>query len=116
MPRRLFQKFRPFTQSLRDRWYFRALGPRLTDPRLWSLNRRAITAAFGTGVAIAFIPLPVHLPVGCWSPMIWRLNMPTMIGTLLLFNPDHRGAAVLRRLSGGRTAAGHTAGPVRISN
>jgi uncharacterized protein len=87
MPRRLFQKFRPFTHSLRDRWYFRALGPRLTDARLWSLNRRAITSAFGAGIAIAFIPLPVHFLIGLLVAMIWRLNVPAMIGTLLLFNP-----------------------------
>jgi uncharacterized protein len=87
MPRRLFQKFRPFTHSLRERWYFRALGPRLTDARLWSLNRRAITAAFGAGVAIAFIPLPVHFIIGLLVAMVWRLNIPAMIGTLLVFNP-----------------------------
>jgi uncharacterized protein len=87
MPRRLFHKIRPFTQSLRDRWYFRVWGPRLTDARLWSLNRRTITAAFGAGVATAFIPLPVHVLVGLFVAMVWRLNIPAMIGTLLLFNP-----------------------------
>lgn len=87
MPRRLFQKIRPFTHSLRERWYFRVWGPRLTDARLWSLNRRAITAAVGAGVATAFIPLPVHVLVGLFVAMVWRLNIPAMIGTLLLFNP-----------------------------
>jgi uncharacterized protein (DUF2062 family) len=87
MPRRLFRKVRPFTLSLRERWYFRALGPRLRDARLWSLNRRAITAAFGAGVATAFVPLPIHALLGLLVAMVWRLNIPAMIGTLLLFNP-----------------------------
>lgn len=74
-------------RKLRDKWYFRLLGPRLTDQRLWGLNRRAITAAFGTGIAISFIPLPIHLFIGLAAAVIWRLNIPAMVGTLLLLNP-----------------------------
>lgn len=63
------------------------LGPKITDPRLWSLNRRAITMAFGTGVAISFIPLPVHLPLGLIAAMIWHLNVPTLVLTSTFVNP-----------------------------
>jgi uncharacterized protein (DUF2062 family) len=87
MPRRFFQKFRPIAAQLRERWYFRALGPRLRDPRLWSVNRRAITTAFGAGIAIGFIPIPLHLPLAMVAAMIWRLNVPAIVGTSLLFNP-----------------------------
>jgi uncharacterized protein len=87
MPRRLFQRLRPIAARLRERWYFKALGPRLTDPRLWSVNRRAITSAFGAGIAICFVPIPIHLPLGLIAAMVWRLNVPAMIGTLLLMNP-----------------------------
>jgi uncharacterized protein len=87
MPRKLFVKFRPVAEKLRGAWYFRALGPKLTDPRLWGVNRRAITAAFGAGIAISFIPLPAHLVIGLVAAMIWHLNVPTMVGTLLVVNP-----------------------------
>ncbi len=87
MPRQFFRKFQPVAERLRSSWYFRLLGPRITDSRLWGLNRRAITAAFGAGVAIAFIPLPAHPLLGLLAAMIWRLNIPAMIGTLLLLNP-----------------------------
>ncbi|MFO7325482.1 MAG: DUF2062 domain-containing protein [Pseudomonadota bacterium] len=63
------------------------LGPRIGDPRLWSLNRRAITMAFGTGVAISFIPLPTHLPLGLLAAMIWHLNVPTLVLTSTFVNP-----------------------------
>ena len=63
------------------------LGPRLTDPRLWSVNRRAITTAFGTAIAISFIPLPAHLLFGLLAAMIWRQNIPTMFLSLLILNP-----------------------------
>lgn len=87
MPRRLFLRFRPVAQKMRNSWYFRLLGPRLTDSRLWSVNRRAITSAFGAAIAITFIPLPAHLLFGLLAAMIWRLNLPTMLGSLLLLNP-----------------------------
>jgi uncharacterized protein len=87
MPRQLFVKFRPVAAKLRESWYFRILGPRVTDPRLWSVNRRAITTAFGTAIAISFVPLPAHLLIGLAAAIIWRLNIPTIVGTLLLLNP-----------------------------
>lgn len=88
MPRRLFLKLRPIAARLRETWYFKVLGPRLTDSRLWSVNRRAITTAFGTAVAISFIPLPLHILLGLLAAMVWRQNLPTMFLTLLaLSNP-----------------------------
>ena len=87
MPRQIFIRFQPIAARMRQSWYFRMLGPRLTDSRLWGVNRRAITAAFGVGVAIAFIPLPAHLLFGLGAAVIWRLNIPAMVGTLLLLNP-----------------------------
>jgi uncharacterized protein (DUF2062 family) len=61
MPRRLLQKIIPTPQALRERWLLRIFGERLADPMLWTLHRRAVTYAFGAGIAICFIPLPVHL-------------------------------------------------------
>jgi uncharacterized protein len=87
MPRPLFVKIRPIAQKLRNSRLFRLLGPKLTDSRLWSLNRRAITVAFGTGIAIGFIPLPIHLPAGLIAAMIWHLNVPTLVLTSALINP-----------------------------
>lgn len=87
MPRPLFVKIRPMAEKLRNSRLFRLLGPKLTDPRLWSLNRRAITMAFGTGIAISFVPLPIHLFAGLVAAMIWHLNVPTLVLTSMLVNP-----------------------------
>jgi uncharacterized protein len=87
MPRQLFVRFRPIANKLRNSWYFRALGPRITDQRLWGVNRRAITTAVGAGVAISFIPLPIHLFLGLLVVMVWHLNVPAMVATLTILNP-----------------------------
>jgi uncharacterized protein (DUF2062 family) len=77
----------PHPDSLRRRWIFRVFGSRLTDPRLWSLGRRSITVGFGAGLAIAFIPLPVHVPVALLAAILWRLNVPVICAATLVVNP-----------------------------
>ncbi len=78
----------------------------MTDPALWSLQRRSVTAAFGLGLSICFIPLPIHLPLAVLVAIARRINLPTIVGTVFPGEPLHRrarvysayrvGAAVLR--------------------
>jgi uncharacterized protein (DUF2062 family) len=87
MPRRLLKKICPSPDALQKRWYLRPFGDRIADPRLWTLHRRAVTSAFGVGLAICFIPLPVHLLVAGLIAIAWRINLPAIYGTTLLVNP-----------------------------
>jgi uncharacterized protein len=77
----------PDPHTLRERWFLRPFGQRLTDPQLWTLNRRGVTPAFGAGLAICFLPLPVHTLLAAGVAVVWRLNIPVIIGTTLLLNP-----------------------------
>jgi uncharacterized protein len=63
------------------------LMPRRLLKKLWTLHRRAVTADFGAGLAICFIPLPVHLIAAALIAIAWRINLPAMYGTTLLVNP-----------------------------
>ena len=87
MPRRLLKKITPHPTTLQSRWYLRVFGKRVTDPRLWSLQRRSVTAAFGLGLSICFIPLPVHLPLAVLLAILAKVNVPTIVGTVFLVNP-----------------------------
>ncbi|MBV8975048.1 MAG: DUF2062 domain-containing protein, partial [Sinobacteraceae bacterium] len=71
MPRQLLKKIVPAPHSLQDRWFVRLFGQRIGDPHLWTLRRRGVTYAFGAGLAICFIPLPVHLLSACTIAVIW---------------------------------------------
>jgi len=73
--------------SIKDRWYVRPFSGLLTDSRLWTLQRRSITSAFAAGLAICFIPLPVHVPVAVLVSIGLRLNLPVAIATVMLVNP-----------------------------
>jgi uncharacterized protein len=87
MPRRLLKKICPSPGVLQKRWYLRLFGDRIADPRLWTVHRRAVTAAFGAGLAIAFIPLPVHTLVAGIVAIACRINFPATYGATLLVNP-----------------------------
>jgi uncharacterized protein (DUF2062 family) len=87
MPRRLLKKIIPDPQRLQGRWFLRPFGTRLGDPRLWTLSRRGVTYAFGVGLAICFIPLPVHLALACTIAVACGLNIPVAAGTTFLLNP-----------------------------
>jgi uncharacterized protein (DUF2062 family) len=87
MPRAFLKRIVPAPHTLRERWYLRPFGTRIIDPQLWTLHRRGVTAAFGAGLAICFIPLPVHLLTATAVAVLWRLNLPVIIGTTFLLNP-----------------------------
>lgn len=87
MPRRFVRKFTPPIEKLRDRWFMKPFGRWILDPALWSLQRRGITGAFGAGLAICFIPLPVHLLLAGLVAIIARLNVPVLVATVMLVNP-----------------------------
>src|SRR5579863_10602491 len=88
MPRRLLKRIVPARHALQDRWFLRLFGERIADPQLWTLHRRAVTYAFGAGLAISFVPLPVHLLLAVIVALFWRINLPVVYGTTwLLANP-----------------------------
>jgi len=87
MPRRLVKKLAQFIHRRRHKWYLSIFGERLTDSHLWSLNRHSITAAFGVGVAVSFIPLPLHLPIVVLAALWWRLNVAVAIASTYVVNP-----------------------------
>jgi uncharacterized protein len=87
MPRRVLKRMTPSRESLRDNRWLRPFAHWLGDPRLWSLQRRPVARAFGAGLAICFVPLPIHLPLAALVALWARVNVPTIIATVLLVNP-----------------------------
>jgi len=87
MPRGFFRKITPHRDTLRNHWALRPFQRFLGDPRLWSLQRRTVTPAFGAGLAICFIPLPIHIPVAALVAIICRIHIPTIMVSLIPVNP-----------------------------
>jgi uncharacterized protein len=87
MPRRFLKKITPHPHKLQDRWFVRLFGSRIAHPGLWALKRRSVTAAFAAGLAICFVPLPIHLPLAALVAIVWHLNLPMIVATVFLVNP-----------------------------
>ena len=87
MPRRLFRKITPRHETVRTHWALRPFARFFGDPRLWSLQRRTVTPAFGAGLAICFVPLPIHIPIAAMTAIFCRIHIPTIMLTLILSNP-----------------------------
>ncbi|MFT3905718.1 MAG: DUF2062 domain-containing protein [Steroidobacteraceae bacterium] len=87
MPRQIAKRLMQTLQAQRHKWYFRLFGERLTDPHIWHINRRSVTAAFGAGLAIAFIPLPVHTVVGVGVAIWKRWNLAVILASAFIVNP-----------------------------
>src|SRR5262245_46892197 len=87
MPRALFRKITPRSETLRSHWALKPFARFFGDPRLWSLQRRTVTPAFGAGLAICFVPLPIHIPLAALVAILCRINIPTIMLALLTVNP-----------------------------
>jgi uncharacterized protein (DUF2062 family) len=87
MPRFFFRKITPRRETLRNHWALKPFSRFFGDPRLWSLQRRTVTPAFGAGLAICFVPLPIHIPLAALVAIFCRIHIPTIMVTLLLVNP-----------------------------
>jgi len=87
MPRGLLRKITPRSETLRKHWALKPFSRFFGDPRLWSLQRRTVAPAFGAGLAICFIPLPIHIPVAAMVAIFCRIHIPTIMLALITVNP-----------------------------
>ena len=87
MPRALFRKITPRSETLRTHGALKPFARFFGDPRLWSLQRRTVTPAFGAGLAICFVPLPIHIPLAALVAIFCRINIPTIMLALFAVNP-----------------------------
>ncbi|MEZ5499246.1 MAG: DUF2062 domain-containing protein [Steroidobacteraceae bacterium] len=87
MARKWIKKLRPRIERLGGRWYLRPVWRFVGDSRLWSMQRRSITGAVAAGIAICFVPLPIHLPLAALVAIVARLNVATIFATVMLVNP-----------------------------
>ena len=89
MPRKLFRKFLPSHESIRENRYIARLGPWLQHHNLWHLNRRAVAGGVAVGMFAGLIPgsNPVQFLAAALLAVAFKVNLPIAIVVTLYSNP-----------------------------
>jgi len=87
MARKLFKRWLPAPERMREHPSVRVFGSLLHDANLWHLNRRSVTLAFFIGLFIAFVPIPTQMLLAALVAILFRANLPLSVMLVWLTNP-----------------------------
>jgi uncharacterized protein (DUF2062 family) len=87
MAKRIFRKFLPHSDVITKNRWIKLLGPRLQDPLLWHINRRACSAAVALGISCAFIPVPFQMLIAAVLAIWFRVNILVAVPMVWISNP-----------------------------
>jgi hypothetical protein len=89
MPRKLFRKFLPSHESIRENRYVACFGPRLQHHNLWHLHRRSVAGGVAVGMFAGLVPgsNPVQFLVASLLAVGFRVNLPIAVVVTLYSNP-----------------------------
>ena len=89
MPRKLFRRFLPSHESVRNNRYIARFGPYLGHHNLWHLHRRSVAGGIAIGLFAGLVPgsNPVQFTVAALLSVVARVNLPIAMLTTLYSNP-----------------------------
>lgn len=85
--RKHLRRYLPDPQSLQQHRWLGLLGPALSHPRLWHLNRHSAAGGIATGLFCGLIPGPFQMPGAALCAILFRVNLPLAVVTTLYTNP-----------------------------
>ena len=87
MPRKFLKQFLPDPQKMAEHPHLKHFGERLTDPKLWHLNRRSVSGAVALGLFIAFMPIPGQMILAVLLALYFQFNLPIAALGVWITNP-----------------------------
>jgi uncharacterized protein (DUF2062 family) len=87
MAKKILRKFLPHSDVITKNRWIKLLGPRLQDPLLWHINRRACSAAVALGIFCAFIPVPFQMLIAAVFAIWIRVNILVAVPMVWISNP-----------------------------
>lgn len=89
MTRKLFRKFLPDHDTIRQNRYIARFGPRLQYHNLWQLHRHSVAGGVAVGLFSGLIPgsNPVQFTAGAILAIAFRVNLPIAVLMTLYSNP-----------------------------
>ena len=89
MPRKLFRKYLPSSDTIRQHRYVACFGPRLQHHSLWHLHRRCVAGGVAVGMFAGLIPgsNPVQFTAAALLAIAFHVNLPIAVLVTLYSNP-----------------------------
>ncbi len=87
MPRKLFRRYLPTPESIREHRVLGRFGGWLHHPNLWHLNRRSVAGGVANGLFCGLIPGPFQMLAAAIVAVAFRVNLPVALLTTLYTNP-----------------------------
>jgi uncharacterized protein len=87
MPRKLFKKYLPSHESVRNNRHIARFGGFLQHPKLWHLNRHSVAGGVAVGMFSGLIPGPFQMLGAALLAVPLRVNLPVALATTLYTNP-----------------------------
>ncbi len=87
MPRRFIRRYLPDPHRVKNHRSLRVFGDLLHSPNLWHLNRHSVSGAVAIGLFVAFVPLPIQMPLAAILAIAARTNLPISVVVVWVSNP-----------------------------
>ena len=87
MARKLFRRFMPSVDKVREVKALSLFGDALFHPALWHLNRRSAAGGVAVGLFCGLIPGPLQMLGAGIACLFFRVNLPVALVTTLYTNP-----------------------------
>jgi uncharacterized protein (DUF2062 family) len=87
MPRKLFRKYTPSVDKVREVKALSVFGEHVFHPALWHLNRRSAAGGVAVGMFCGLIPGPLQMLGAAIVCLVLRVNLPVALVTTLYTNP-----------------------------
>lgn len=89
MPRKLFRRFLPSHETVRNHRYISRFGPWLRHHNLWHLHRRSVAGGVAVGLFAGLVPgsNPVQFTIAALLAIAGRVNLPIAALVTLYSNP-----------------------------
>jgi uncharacterized protein (DUF2062 family) len=87
MPKNLLKSLMPSAARVRNIRSLNVLGEWIYATNLWHINRYSASTAFFIGLFVAFMPIPVQMPVAAVLALLLRCNLPISVCLVWITNP-----------------------------
>ncbi len=87
MPKRLFRRYLPSPDKIRQNRSLGFLGALLSDPNLWHINRHSLAGAAFIGIFSSLVPMPMQMVLAAALAVRFKCNLPLSIVLVWFTNP-----------------------------